>query len=63
MRSFGLDYEISLLAYGGDLITQMQDTIAVYEERSTVLAADTWPKRSPVRRYLESVFRLTSALQ
>jgi hypothetical protein len=35
----------------------------VYEERSTVLAADTWPKRSPVRRYLESVFRLTSALQ
>lgn len=63
MRSFGLNYEISLLAYGGDIVEQIGDVIAGYAARSTVLDADAWPKRSPLRRYTESVMRLTSALQ
>ncbi|SNU02735.1 cardiolipin synthetase 2 [Ruaniaceae bacterium KH17] len=63
MRSFYLDYEISLLAYGGDIVEQVGAVIGTYASRSTVLDAAAWPKRSPFRRYTESVMRLTSALQ
>lgn len=63
MRSFGLDYEISLLAYGGDIVDQVRGVIAEYLSLSTVLDAEAWPKRSALRRYTESVMRLTSALQ
>ena len=63
MRSFGLNYEISLLAYGGDLVTQVRDLIADYEARSTGLDLDDWNSRSLLRRYTESVMRLTSAIQ
>lgn len=63
MRSFGLDYEISLLAYGGDIVDQVHDVIAEYMALSSVLDAEAWPKRSALRRYTESVMRLTSALQ
>ena len=63
MRSFGLNYEISLLAYGGDIIDQVRDVIAEYASLSNVLDASEWPHRSKIRRYTESVMRLTSALQ
>ncbi|HIV56475.1 MAG TPA: cardiolipin synthase [Candidatus Stackebrandtia faecavium] len=63
MRSFGLNYEISLLAYGGDIVDQVRDVIDEYAALSSVLDAEEWPKRSMVRRYVESVMRLTSALQ
>ncbi len=63
MRSFGLNYEISLLAYGGDIVEQVQAVIDTYASLSKVLDADKWPKRSKIRRYTESVMRLTSALQ
>lgn len=63
MRSFGLNYEISLLAYGGDIVDQVSAVIADYREQSSLLDAARWPKRSLIRRYTESVMRLTSALQ
>ncbi|WP_341727945.1 cardiolipin synthase [Brooklawnia sp.] len=63
MRSFGLNYEISLLAYGGDIVDEVRDVIADYRSRSSVLDAEQWPARSVLRRYAESVMRLTSALQ
>ncbi|MFT3945250.1 MAG: cardiolipin synthase [Ancrocorticia sp.] len=63
MRSFGLNYEISLLAYGGDVVDQVKRVIVEYAARSAVLDAEAWPKRSVFRRYSESVMRLTSALQ
>lgn len=63
MRSFGLNYEISLLAYGGDIVGQIQDVIAEYAERCSILDDATWKKRPLGRRYSESVMRLTSALQ
>lgn len=63
MRSFGLDYEISLLAYGGDIVDDLREIIAAYAAASSVLDAEQWPKRSLRRRYAESVMRLTSALQ
>lgn len=63
MRSFGLNYEISLLAYGGDIVGEIRDVIAQYAAVSNLLDPETWRKRSIARRYSESVFRLTSALQ
>ena len=63
MRSFGLNYEISLLAYGGDIVEEVTEVIAEYAARSGVIDAEEWPKRSVFRRYSESVMRLTSALQ
>ncbi|QCV87218.1 cardiolipin synthase [Acidipropionibacterium jensenii] len=63
MRSFGLNYEISLLAYGGDIVEQLRDVIADYASRSSVLDPERWSDRSVARRYTESVMRLTSAIQ
>jgi cardiolipin synthase len=63
MRSFGLNYEISLLAYGGDVVQQVGEVIEGYARRSTPLDAQAWPKRGVLRRYSESIMRLTSALQ
>lgn len=63
LRSFGLNYEISLLAYGGDVVQQIGEVIATYAASSSVLDENSWKKRSPLRRYMESVMRLTSALQ
>lgn len=63
MRSFQLDYEISLLAYGGDIVDQMHGVIAEYQRLSSILDPEAWPLRPRRRRYVESVMRLTSALQ
>ncbi|MBK0419323.1 cardiolipin synthase [Leucobacter sp. CSA1] len=63
MRSFGLNYEISLLATGGDIVEQVRDVIAEYAARSSVLDPAVWASRPLTRRYAESVMRLTSALQ
>ena len=63
MRSFGLNYEISLLSYGGDIVGQVREIIDDYARVSTQLDPHHWAQRGVVRRYTESVMRLTSALQ
>lgn len=63
MRSFGLNYEVSLLSYGGDIVTQVRDVVTTYRDKSKELDAAQWKKRSIFRKYSESVMRLTSALQ
>ncbi|WP_210604864.1 cardiolipin synthase [Brevibacterium oceani] len=63
MRSFGLNYEISLLTTGGDLVGDIDGVISDYQEASHELTLEEWEKRPLIRRYLESAMRLTSALQ
>ena len=63
MRSFGLNYEISLLATGGDLVDDIIDVVADYQAASHELTLEEWEKRPLARRYMESAMRLTSALQ
>ncbi|MCP3425995.1 phospholipase D-like domain-containing protein [Rothia sp. AR01] len=63
MRSFGLNYEISLLAYGGDIVEQVRGVVDEYARCSTRLDTAAWERRGVVRRYTESVMRLTSSLQ
>ncbi|WP_166826757.1 cardiolipin synthase [Brevibacterium limosum] len=63
MRSFGLNYEISLLTTGGDLVDDIIEVVADYQDVSRELTLEEWEKRPWPRRYMESVMRLTSALQ
>lgn len=63
MRSFGLNYEISLLTTGGDLVNDIIDVVADYQDVSRELTLEEWEKRPWPRRYMESVMRLTSSLQ
>ncbi|MCQ8780173.1 phospholipase D-like domain-containing protein, partial [Escherichia coli] len=46
MRSMGLNYEISLLAFGGDMVGSLQDLAQQYRDASTVLTAEKWKGRS-----------------
>lgn len=63
MRSFGLNYEISLLTTGGDLVGDIAEVVAGYQQDSRELTLEEWEKRPLIRRYMESAMRLTSALQ
>jgi cardiolipin synthase len=63
MRSFGLNYEISLLTTGGDLVGDINAVVADYKDASRELTLEEWEKRPWRRRYMESAMRLTSALQ
>jgi cardiolipin synthase len=62
MRSFGLNYEISILATQGSIVPRLEEIAAEYRAVSTVLTPEQWDERPWGQRYLDSVFRLTSAL-
>lgn len=63
MRSFGLNYEVSLMITRGNIIAQLDDLTNEYLRNSTELTLDEWNNRSYVRRYVDNIMRLTSALQ
>ena len=62
MRSFGLNYEISLLTTGGDLVGDISAVIDDYREKSHELTLEEWMQRPWTRKYMESAMRLMSAL-
>ena len=62
-RSFGLDYEISLMSTEPSLIAGLQTTSAEYRRISKPLVLDEWRARPRSQRYVENVCRLVSALQ
>jgi cardiolipin synthase len=61
-RSFGLTYEIMLLAFGGDLVKHLQRTDEEYRQASRVLTRSEWRRQPRHQRYLDNVCRLTAAL-
>lgn len=63
MRSFGLNYEVSLMITRGNIIAQLDDLTNEYLRNSTELTLDEWNNRSYTRRYVDNIMRLTSALQ
>jgi cardiolipin synthase A/B len=63
MRSFGLNYEVSLMILGPDIVTRMRTVEDVYRESSRELTLEEWKRRSYISRYLDNVMRLTAALQ
>lgn len=63
IRSFGLNYEISLMVAKGNLIHELDQLADSYRHQSIKLTLDKWNQRSWRRRYVDNVMRLTSALQ
>ncbi|MDO4686945.1 MAG: cardiolipin synthase [Corynebacterium sp.] len=63
MRSFGLNYEVSLMTARGILIDQLTDLADVYINKSRKLTLAEWSERGFWRRYIDNAMRLTSALQ
>lgn len=63
MRSFSLNFEVSLLVLGGDAVADMSSVVDRYLEDCTTLDLRTWLRRPWPGRYVDNVARLTSALQ
>ena len=63
MRSFGLNYEISLMMLGGEVVQGMREVQDDYRERSRELTLAEWDQRPPRKKYVDNVMRLTAALQ
>ena len=63
MRSFHLDYEISLMVPDGRFVGQLQAVAAQYRAVSRRLDLETWERRPWPGRYVDIGMRLTSALQ
>ena len=63
MRSFGLNYEISMMVGAGDVLDALSDVAAQYRRVSSVLTKEEWEQRAWYKQYADNVARLTSALQ
>lgn len=63
MRSFGLNYEVTLLSSCGDLVPKLRTCADEYRAASRLLTLEEWKQRNWGLRYLDNVLRMTSALQ
>ncbi len=63
MRSFGLNYEVSLMLLGPELVAEMRRVEDTYRAMSKELILEDWLARSRGSAYLDNVMRLTAALQ
>jgi cardiolipin synthase A/B len=62
-RSFGLDYEITLMSTGKQFVADLQAIADGYRAVSRELTLAEWRGRSKGQRYVNNVMRLVSALQ
>jgi phosphatidylserine/phosphatidylglycerophosphate/cardiolipin synthase-like enzyme len=63
IRSFNLDFEISVMCLSRSLTTAMREVEDLYRSLSRELTLDEWYRRPLGKRYIDNVMRLTSALQ
>ena len=63
MRSFALNYEISLMMLGREVVTAMREVEDTYRRLSRRLTLEEWDRRSAGSRYVDTVMRLTAGLQ
>ncbi len=62
-RSFGLDYEISLMGTDPSFVADLQRISDEYRAACRELTAEEWTRRPRAKRYVDNVMRLLSALQ
>ena len=62
-RSFGLDYEITLMSTGKQFVADLQEVADGYRAVCRELTLAEWRQRPRGQRYVENVMRLVSALQ
>ncbi len=63
MRSFGLNYEVSLMLPDPAVVVRMREVEDAYRAISKELTLPEWEQRPPRTRYVDNVMRLTAALQ
>jgi cardiolipin synthase len=63
MRSFALNYEISLMLLGRDVVARMRTVEDAYRALSRPLTLEEWDQRPARHKYVDNVMRLTAALQ
>jgi len=63
LRSFALNYEISLMLLGSPVVARFRQVEDNYRALSRTLTLDEWDQRPARQTYLDNVMRLTAALQ
>ena len=63
MRSFALNYEISLMLLGPEVVGAMREVEDTYRGLSRQLTLAEWSGRPAGTRYVDTVMRLTAGLQ
>lgn len=63
MRSFALNYEVSLMMLGPDIVSEVRKVQDAYRSVAKELTLDEWLSRGRTSAYVDNVMRLTAALQ
>ena len=63
MRSFGLNYEVSLMLLGPEVVGDMRKVEDSYRALSKELTLEDWLARGRRSEYVDNVMRLTAAVQ
>ncbi len=63
MRSFSLNYEMSLMLVGRPVVSELRTVEDSYRAMSRELTLEEWSRRPARLQYVDTVMRLTSALQ
>src|SRR4051794_7706092 len=63
MRSFGLNYEVSTMLLGEEIVTRMRKVEDTYRAKSRELRLDDWLARPAGKKWVDNLMRLTAALQ
>jgi cardiolipin synthase len=63
MRSFSLNYEISVMLHGRHIVAQLREVEESYREQCTELLLDDWLTRPLRSKVLDNTARLTAAVQ
>jgi cardiolipin synthase len=63
IRSFNLDFEVSMMCTGRSFVAQMRAVEDDYRSKSRELTLQEWNQRPLTKRWVDNVMRLTSAVQ
>lgn len=63
LRSFALNYEVSMMLTGADVVDAVRGVEDAYRAHARLLTVEEWQERSRMSRYLDNLMRRTAALQ
>jgi cardiolipin synthase len=63
MRSFSLNFEISVMIHSDDFVTELREVEQSYRAESRELLLENWLERSLLSKVLDNTARLTAAVQ
>jgi cardiolipin synthase len=63
MRSFALNYEVSTMVTGGDIVARFREVEDSYRALCRELTPEEWHRRPGPKKYVDNAMRLTASLQ